>query len=69
MCVLQKFVYPHNVEVHHRKPYLSIDKVNKVPNLVTLCPNCHNQLHCGVQTMDRKIRTTLLKLQEELLKG
>jgi group II intron reverse transcriptase/maturase len=34
-----------NVEIHHIKPYLPLDKVNKVINLASVCKGCHLMIH------------------------
>ena len=50
--VCKSFVYPDSVHVHHRKPNLPVEKVNKVINLTTLCKICHNYVHNDVQVME-----------------
>jgi len=34
-----------NLETHHKRPYLPLDKINKVDNLISLCMRCHNLIH------------------------
>lgn len=34
-----------DVEVHHIDQTLPMDKINKLPNLATVCPNCHDKIH------------------------
>lgn len=66
--VCKEFVYPHNVEVHHRKPLLPTELVNKVSNLTTLCPRCHKYVHNNVQVMELKPNqcNKIIKLRKEL---
>jgi RNA-directed DNA polymerase len=67
--VCKSFVYPESVEVHHRKPELPLDKVNKVFNLTTLCIRCHKLIHNDVQVMEDlnpSQHKKILKLRKEL---
>ncbi|MGM2612366.1 group II intron reverse transcriptase/maturase [Bacillus cereus group sp. BceL008] len=50
--VCKSFVYPESVEVHHKKPKLPLELVNKVSNLTTLCLRCHKYVHNNVQVME-----------------
>ncbi|MCX4356568.1 MAG: group II intron reverse transcriptase/maturase [Oscillospiraceae bacterium] len=43
-CCGEKLVR-ENRHCHHIKPKLSLDKINKVPNLAWLCKDCHRKIH------------------------
>ncbi|MBG9587660.1 group II intron reverse transcriptase/maturase [Cytobacillus firmus] len=62
----KNFVYPSNVHIHQRRPYIGINRVNKVSNLLTLCKDCHKQIHGKVVTSDVKTIRKINKLIEEL---
>jgi RNA-directed DNA polymerase len=64
-CMVSK----NNIEIHHKRPYLPIELVNKVANLTTLCISCHYMVHDGKEhlELDRKTRTKLNKLRDLLI--
>ncbi|MED2766048.1 group II intron reverse transcriptase/maturase [Bacillus thuringiensis] len=41
------YLKPQDVNIHHNKPKLPLDRVNKVMNLSSLCISCHWKIHDG----------------------
>ena len=41
----QQLVRQGDIEIHHIDKELPIDKINKIQNLATTCPNCHDKIH------------------------
>lgn len=39
------FVTGETVNIHHVKPYLPLNEINKVANLATVCKPCHYRIH------------------------
>jgi len=39
------YLSPENTDLHHIKPYLPLDQINRVPNLASLCKACHGKVH------------------------
>ncbi|QUH21637.1 group II intron reverse transcriptase/maturase [Alkaliphilus sp. B6464] len=38
-------LHKDNVHIHHVRPYLLLDEINKVKNLATVCVSCHKMIH------------------------
>lgn len=55
-CCKQELTGNGDVNIHHLKPELPKDKRNKVPNLVTLCVNCHIETHREIMEHKKKER-------------
>lgn len=60
---------PKNIHCHHIKPWLPLDKVNKVVNLASVCVYCHEKIHglrpnAGTKTSMEKVS----KFQKQLAK-
>lgn len=54
------------IEVHHTKPFLPLDEVNKVQHLVTVCRGCHIKIHNDSDyshTADKKTWDNLQKIR------
>lgn len=58
--VCKTFVYPGNINCHHKKRNLPLNLINKVNNLTTLCNECHSEVHSNKITNNKKI----IKLRE-----
>ncbi|MCL6592254.1 MAG: group II intron reverse transcriptase/maturase [Firmicutes bacterium] len=43
--VCKNKLHVSDVEIHHIKPCLPLDKVNKVMNLASVCKGCHRKIH------------------------
>ena len=59
----------HELETHHIDPDLSIEKVNKVPNLASTHRSCHKLIHNGTdvsQMVSKKISKKILIFRERL---
>ena len=64
-----EWVDPSQLEMHHSRPWLPLDKINKVNELVTLHRNCHDLVHSKQdlsQTINKKVWTKIQKLREKL---
>lgn len=58
-----------NLETHHIRPYLPLDKINKVSNLVSLCMKCHNLVHSNKEiSLGEKERKKIQTYREKLRK-
>ncbi|WP_240377194.1 group II intron reverse transcriptase/maturase [Bacillus piscicola] len=53
---------------HHIKPYLPLDKVNKVSNLATVCRKCHLLIHSKKEIFDSKRKDKIMKYRERLMR-
>lgn len=53
---------------HHVNRQLSLEKINKVPNLAWLCQQCHQRVHSCYAPMniDEKTKKKILKFREKL---
>ena len=40
-----KYLYPDETKTHHIDPSLPNSRVNKISNLITVCGNCHDNIH------------------------
>ena len=58
--VCKEFVYPGNINCHHKNKKLPLIQINKLFNLTTLCNECHNLVHSTKETKNKKI----IKLRE-----
>jgi group II intron reverse transcriptase/maturase len=45
--VCGEILWSENVHIHHINPSLSLNLVNRVSNLVSMCKTCHNRIHDG----------------------
>lgn len=55
-CVACKnMVYIGDIHCHHKRSNLPRKLINKMNNLVTLCRKCHNKVHSGELTENKKI--------------
>ena len=43
--VCGEILWSNNVHIHHINPKLPLNLVNRVPNLVTTCKDCHQKIH------------------------
>jgi RNA-directed DNA polymerase len=59
-------VYSDTVEFHHVNSKLGLDKVNRVPNLATICKTCHGRIHRGLtdEGLNDKARKRLAKYRK-----
>lgn len=60
-----------NTDIHHIKPYLPLNQVNRVPNLASLCKTCHRKVHDGQDysyTEEKAVWKLLVKMREKLVK-
>ncbi|MGH1262812.1 group II intron reverse transcriptase/maturase [Bacillus cereus] len=57
-----------NVNIHHNKPKLPLDIVNKVMNLSSLCKACHGMIHDGndYSQLEKKIWNKIIKYRNML---
>lgn len=56
MCMACKqSVYTGIVKCHHKRRKLPLNQINKVPNLITLCDECHGLVHSNTTTKNKKI--------------
>ncbi|WP_006524246.1 HNH endonuclease signature motif containing protein [Desulfoscipio gibsoniae] len=57
-----------DVHIHHIKPNLPIEQVNKVPNLVTVHKQCHYLIHSNnnCSGLETGIRNQIFKFREKL---
>lgn len=58
-----------NLECHHKDPSLPPNKVNKVPNLISLCIACHKTVHGAPLPEEPKVASKIIKLRELLTKA
>ncbi|NMM64803.1 group II intron reverse transcriptase/maturase [Clostridium sp. P21] len=60
-------IYPsrQNIKIHHITKKLSINEVNKVKNLMTVCKYCYNKIHSQKEiNCDSEINKKILKYRE-----
>ncbi len=59
----------NDVHIHHMYPKVAMRYVNKVPNLATVCKQCHHRIHSNQDypDMDRKAKAKLLAMREKLM--
>jgi len=43
-----------DVEIHHIDKSLPMDKINKLPNLASTCPECHEKVHMLLRRKEKK---------------
>ena len=55
-----------NVNIHHERNRLPIEKVNKVSNLATVCVDCHKKIHNRLDYSKEKYWKKLLRFREKL---
>ncbi len=56
-----------NLETHHKRPYLPLERINKVDNLVSLCMRCHNLIHSELDiNLGAKETKRILSYREKL---
>lgn len=56
MCMsCKQSVYTGIVKCHHKRRKLPLNQINKVPNLITLCDECHELVHSNTETKNKKI--------------
>lgn len=62
----QNVIY-RNVRIHHINSKLSMEKVNKIPNLLTTCEKCHSLLHSNsdCNEYNEKMRKNILKYRKK----
>lgn len=65
--VCKEELHHENLETHHIRPYLPLDKINKVNNLVSLCMECHNLVHSNKEILlGEKESKKILMYREKL---
>ncbi len=67
--VCGEYVDPQHLNVHHQRPYLPLDQVNKVGELITLHVWCHQTVHNTEdvsQAVSNKVWKKIEKLREKL---
>ncbi|MCY9665750.1 group II intron reverse transcriptase/maturase [Paenibacillus alginolyticus] len=52
---------------HHIKPYLTLDLVNKVSNLASVCKGCHRLIHSNDEVENTKMRMKVTKYRALLI--
>lgn len=71
--VCGRYLWGINPQCHHINPYLPLNKVNKVRNLASVCPDCHRLVH-NEESIDyckeakeklEKFRSTLAEAKKE----
>ena len=57
-----------DVQTHHIRPNLALDKINKVSELATLCKSCHIAVHANyeLKEYDKKIANKIKRFRKEL---
>ncbi|ATW25280.1 group II intron reverse transcriptase/maturase [Candidatus Formimonas warabiya] len=57
-----------NVEFHHIQTKLTLDMVNRVPNLVSVCTTCHDLIHsnCNISNLPKSKSRKLTRMREKL---
>lgn len=55
-----------NYHCHHNKPFLSLDKINKVSNLSSVCRDCHKLIHGTGMVNDSKRMAKINKYRKLL---
>jgi len=67
--ICRKPVENYNLHIHHIKPNLPINKINKAPNLATVHDECHRLIHGkgNLDGLDKKVRNKILKFREKLV--
>lgn len=68
VCRVCSFYVPaEDLHIHHARPKLSLDKVNKVKELVTVHSRCHRLIHGGtIEHLHPKIQAKVRRLREKL---
>ncbi|MEK5400173.1 group II intron reverse transcriptase/maturase [Paenibacillus sp. FSL K6-2859] len=66
--VCRIFLDGHLYNCHHIKPYLPMDKVNKVNNLASVCDRCHRLIHGTAEAENVKLMTKIMKYRKLLKK-
>ena len=64
-----EYIHPADLHVHHQRPYLPLDQVNKVGELVSLHKRCHALVHSHEDLSDKmpaKVWKRVVKLREKL---
>lgn len=61
--VCKEFLYSGNLHTHHKNRFLPLDRINKVSNLVSLCTDCHNNVHNSYQNPFKKESKEYKKLE------
>jgi hypothetical protein len=60
-------IYPsrRNIKIHHITKKLSMNEINKVKNLMTVCKYCYNRIHSKKKIdCDSEINKKILKYRE-----
>jgi RNA-directed DNA polymerase len=57
-----------DLHIHHETPYLPLNQVNRVPNLVTVHEECHKKIHDGKDYtfLNKKMWNKILRFREKL---
>lgn len=55
-------------QCHHVENKLSLDKINKVPNLAWVCKTCHHMIHNSLipETIEEKVKKKIVKFRQKL---
>lgn len=67
--VCGEYVDPQHLHIHHQRPYLPLEQVNRMSELVTLHVACHKMIHSAEemsQKVSNKVWKKILKLREKL---
>ena len=70
-CCGTDLTYRKDKHCHHVNRQLSLEKINKVPNLAWVCFNCHHMIHMPYPpvNVDNKTKQKILKMREKLDKA
>jgi group II intron reverse transcriptase/maturase len=70
-CCGADLTYRQDKHCHHVNRRLTLDKVNKVPNLAWVCTGCHQKIHSfyAPVNIDEKTKKKILKFREKLDKA
>lgn len=70
-CCGTDLTYRQNRHCHHVHRRLSLEKINKVPNLAWVCTGCHQRIHSfhAPVNIDEKTKKKILKFREKLDKA
>lgn len=70
-CCGTDLTYRQDRHCHHVNRRLSLEKINKVPNLAWVCTGCHQRIHSfhAPVNIDEKTKKKILKFREKLDKA
>jgi group II intron reverse transcriptase/maturase len=70
-CCGKYLRYETNKSCHHINSRLSMNLINKLPNLAWVCDNCHSKIHStvGLDALEPKTRKKILKFREKQMKS